>query len=99
LRNNLLAMVLGGVLAAILELGLFLVHDGGARLWECTVLFNRHYLHSSSFNAANLWLWVKIFWSDWWVLFFIPWAIFLRPESRVWFWLGAFVCAALATSA
>jgi hypothetical protein len=98
-RRNLMAVVLGGGLAAVLELGIFLLHDGGAGFWECTVSYNRHYLHSSNFNPANLWLWIKIFWRSWWVLFFVPWAMVLRPHSRIWFWLGAWMCAALSTSA
>lgn len=97
--KHLLAAVLGGVLAALLELGIFLIHDGGARLWECTVLFNRQYLHSANFSVANLWASTDNYWRNWPVLFFVPWAIFLQPGSRIWFWLGAFVCAALATSA
>jgi len=97
--KHMLAAVLGGILAAFLELGIFLIHDGGTRLWECTVLFNRQYLLSRTFNPANLWMWVSLFWSNWPVLFFVPWAIFLRPGPRIWFWLGAFACAALATSA
>jgi hypothetical protein len=92
-----LAVALGGALAAILELGFFLIHDGGARLWECTVLFNRLYLHSSTFG--HRWLWCGIFWSNWWVLFLMPWAIFLRPPCRIGFWLGAFISAVVATSA
>ncbi len=92
-----LAVALGGALATILELGVFLLHDGGARLWECTVLFNRHYLHSSTFG--HRWLWCGIFWKNWWVLFLIPWAIFLHPSRRIWFWLSAFACAVVATNA
>ncbi len=44
-------------------------------------------------------MWCGIFWNDWWVLFLIPWAIFLRPPRRTGFWLGAFASAVVATSA
>ena len=98
-RKNLLAAFFGGILAAILELGLFLAHDGGTRLWECTVLFNRHYVGSNNFNLTHAWFMTKIFWSNWWILFFLPWAIFLRPHGRIGFWLAVWLCALLATSA
>jgi 4-amino-4-deoxy-L-arabinose transferase-like glycosyltransferase len=94
-----LVAVFGGVLAVILELGIFLIHDGGYHLWECTVLFNRQYLHSATFNLDHLRTSIENYWHNWPVLFFIPWAIFLRPAPRTWFWLGAFACAVVATSA
>ena len=95
----LLAATLGGILAAVLELGLFLVHDGGVRLWECTVQFNRYYLHSHTFTLVNLRAIIESLWHSWWILFLIPAAAFLRPGARLWFWLAAWLCAALATSA
>lgn len=95
----LLAAVLGGVLATLFELGIFLIHDGGARLWECTVLFNRQYLHSANFKLDFIGVSLENYWRNWPALFFVPWAVFLRPSARVWFWLGAFGCAVLATSA
>ncbi len=44
------ALALGGMIAAAMELGFFLVHDGGATLWDCTVRFNRDYAASSNFS-------------------------------------------------
>jgi dolichyl-phosphate-mannose-protein mannosyltransferase len=98
-RLNWLAAVIGGFLAVILELGYFFIHDGGARFWECTVIFNRYYVASNNFSMAYFWSRIGIFWNNWWVLFFVPWAAFLQPIPRIWFWLSAFACAFLATSA
>jgi len=99
LRRSWLAAVLGALLAAIFELGFFLAHDGGTRLWECTVAFNRYYAASNNFATAYLWSRFGTFWSNWWILFFIPWAALLRPGPRVGFWLGMFVSAIFATGA
>jgi hypothetical protein len=89
----------GAVMAGIIELGFFLVHDGGAHLWECTVQFNRHYIVSSNFGLTPLWSRLGIFWSGWWILFFVPFAALLKPKPRLWFWIGIFICALFATSA
>ena len=94
-----LAAFAGALLAAFLELGFFLFHDGGAHLWECTVQFNRYYAVSSSFNLTSLWARLATFWSAWWILFFLPFAGLLKPHPRLWFWFGVFLCSILATSA
>jgi hypothetical protein len=90
--------ILGGLLAAGLELGFFLIHDGGVRLWECTVLFNRYYIESSNFGLEGLWFSLKNLWSNWWILFFIPFAAFLKPNPRIWFWIVMLVGALFSTS-
>jgi hypothetical protein len=94
-----LSAFVGGIVAAAAILGFFLMQDGGARLWECTVLFNRYYVASSNFGLAELGSRLHEFWSDWWILFLVPWAIFLKPQSRLWFWLGMFFSAIVATGA
>jgi hypothetical protein len=87
-----------GALAAIaIEVGYYLIHDGGAQLWECTVLFNRYYIASGSFGPAGLVSQFKIFWNNWWILFLIPWAGLLLQNRRIWFWLGIFICAVFTT--
>ena len=88
----------GGILAAVLGLGFFLLHDGGRHLLECTVLFNRYYASSSLFGPAYFWREVEVLWRNWWILFLIPWSILLQPRPRVWFWLGIFLCAVLAAN-
>jgi hypothetical protein len=90
---------LGGSAAAVLILGFFLRQDGGARFWECTVLFNHYYAASSNFRLAAFWSRIGEFWSAWWILFLVPLAIFWQPKPRVWFWIGIFFCALLATGA
>ena len=91
------ALVGGGFLAAMLELGFFLHRDGGAALWDCTVTFNRHYLASNNFG----WLGVQDKWNtflhSWWILLLLVAAAFMKVTPRLWFWCGALVCAGLAT--
>lgn len=88
----------GGMAATTTILGFFLIHDGGARLWECTVAFNRYYVSSNNFALAAFWSRIEEWWSGWWILFLVPWAACLKPKPRSWFWAGMLVCAMLATS-
>ena len=99
LWRSLAAAFAGMVVATVAELGFFLIHDGGASLWECTVQFNRYYVASSNFNPSYFWSRLEDFWDSWWILFLIPWATLLQPRPRIWFWLGIFICALIATSA
>ena len=92
-----LAAFAGAILAAAIELGFFLAHDGGAHLWECTVQFNRYYTQLNLFGAAAFSTRLAGFWSGWWILFLVPCAAFLKPNPRIFFWLGMFVCAVVAT--
>jgi hypothetical protein len=93
------AALLGGILATAVELGLFLWHDGGAALWDCTVKFNSYYVASDNFSWLSATLKLKSFWSAWWILFLLAGAAFLKPRPRLWFWAGAFLCAGVATGA
>jgi hypothetical protein len=77
----------------------FLVRDGGRRLWECTVVFNRFYRASASFGAEGFWSWVGAFWADWWILFLLLGVLAVRRAKRVWFWVGMFVAAWASTGA
>ena len=93
------AALLGGILAAAAELGIFLWHDGGAALWDCTVRFNSYYVASDNFSWLGVTLKLKSFWSAWWILFLLAGAAFLKPRPRLWFWFGAFLGAGVATGA
>jgi hypothetical protein len=93
------AALLGGSLAAVVELGIFLLHDGGATLWDCTVTFNRHYVASDNFSWLGISIKLKSFWATWWILFLLAGAAFLKPRPRLWFWTAAFLCAVVATGA
>ena len=91
--------LLGGMLAAAGELGLFLWHDGGAALWDCTVRFNSYYVASDNFSWLGVILKLKSFWTAWWIIFLLTGAAFLKPRPRLWFWAEAFLCACMATGA
>ena len=97
IRRCLIFAAAGAATAVVMEIGCFLAHDGGKQFWECTVLFNRSYVASGVFGPDKLVLWFKIFWENWWILFFLPWAGLLLKNRRVWFWLGIFGCAIIAT--
>jgi Dolichyl-phosphate-mannose-protein mannosyltransferase len=88
--------IAGGVLAAALELGYFFIHGAIREFWECTITFNRYYMASGTFSAANLWSRLGMFWHAWWILFLIPWAVLFQPRPRIWFWIGIFLCAIFA---
>lgn len=97
LGQCLAASLFGALLAAAAILGYFLVHDGGATLWECTVRFNRYYVETATFGSVGLWLNLKWFWAKWWILFIIPWAALVRPGPRLGFWLGMLLASLLCT--
>lgn len=94
-----LSLALGGGIAALLELGYFLVRDGGARLWECTVRFNSFYVQSSGFGWEAVQYRLETLWADWWILFLVPWFAVLGRNPRVWFWVALWGCGALASGA
>jgi len=89
----------GGLVAAAVWLGYFLIRDGGAGVWECTVHFNRYYAASSNFGLAALGSQCWEFLVQWWILFLLPWAAWFQSPSRPWFWLGMLISAVVATSA
>ena len=98
LRRWLLA-ALGAGLASLAVLAPFLIWDGGRRLWECTVVFNRFYGASASFGLAGLWNCLLALWADWWILFLLPVFLLIRPRRRSWLWLGLFGAAWVSTGA
>jgi hypothetical protein len=93
-----LAALAGGTVAGGIVLAPFLLRDGGKRLWECTVEFNRFYAASAFFTMSNLWRRLGEFWRFWWILFLAPCLLGFNLEKRVWFWamlfLGAWLGAA-----
>jgi hypothetical protein len=89
----------GALIAGALVTGFFLVHDGGRRVWESTVLFNSHYVWSRNFGWAGFWVNLKSFWLAWPALFFFTGAALLRPAGAFCFWIGLFGIAWLCTSA
>jgi len=90
---------IGAATAGALTLGFFIFHDGGRQLWECTVLFNRHYVQSGNFGLLGFWFNLKSFWSAWGILLLLSGAAFMRPAARIWFWACLFGGALLCTAA
>jgi hypothetical protein len=93
-----LAGLAGGGLATVAALGFFLLHDGGAHLWECTIQFNRYYAASQNLRFEAIGSRLHGFWTAWPVLFLMPWAAGFTPRKRTWFWAGMFACTWLTTS-
>ena len=91
--------ILGAGAASLIILAPFLMWDGGRRLWECTVVFNRYYRVSASFGMSGLLIWLEAFWADWWVLFLLPVFLLVRPQPRSWFWMGLFLASWASTGA
>jgi hypothetical protein len=77
----------GGLAAAILALGFFVVTDGARSFWDCVLRFNRHYASSGQFNLAAARGQLAFFWSAWWILFLLPLALVGKPPARIWYWL------------
>ncbi|MEJ0090541.1 MAG: glycosyltransferase family 39 protein [Limisphaerales bacterium] len=94
-----LTTAIGALLAVALELGYFLIHDGGAHLWECTVQFNRYYLIIGGFSLDTFFRRLESFGPTWGIMFLLPLASFLKPPPRLGFWLGIFLCSLIATGA
>jgi hypothetical protein len=93
-----LLALLAGTLTAAAVLGVFLAHDGGKKLWECTVVFNRAYVATSHFGLHGLWGVLQRFLRFWWILFIVPWCLLFGREPRVWFWAALFFMAWLAAA-
>jgi hypothetical protein len=97
ITGNWLAALAGGTAATVLVLAPFLLRDGGKRLWECTVVFNRFYAAWAGFAMAGLWQTVAQFWDSWWLLFLALCLLIFKFERRVWFWVVLFAVAWLAS--
>jgi hypothetical protein len=93
-----LAALAGAAAGTAMVLAPFLLHDGGKRLWECTVVFNRFYVASGAMGMAGLWLVLGKLLRCWWILFLAPCLLVFRPGRRVWFW-GALLLVAWLGSA
>ena len=93
-----LCALAGGSVALAVALAPFLLRDGGKRLWECTIVFNRFYAAGSGFGLAGLWLKLTEFWGSWWFLFLAPGLLLFKPDRRVWFWGALFVMSWLVAA-
>ncbi len=94
-----LSAFLGCLLASVLVLAYFLIHDGGWHLWECTVRFNRFYAATATFGIDGLWENLKKFLWAWWILFLLPLALVFSRPKHLWYWLVLFLAAWISTSA
>ena len=90
--------ICGAVVASCVILAPFLARDGGKRLWECTVVFNRYYTGLAGFGTAALWQTLQLLLADWWILFLLPAILVVRRRRRVWFWIGMFLAAWASTA-
>jgi hypothetical protein len=91
--------LLGAIVASGAILAPFVIRDGGKRLWECTVTFNRYYAEAAGFGVAALWSTLQLFLEDWWILFLLPAVLVVRRRRRVWVWVGMFLAAWVSTGA
>jgi hypothetical protein len=93
-----LAALSGGTATAAIVLAPFLLRDGGKRLWECTVVFNRFYAASAGFGMDGLRVKLGEFWHSWWILFLTPCLLVFTLERRMWFWAMLFLVAWLSAA-
>lgn len=99
LLRHLAAIAAGATLAAGSILGYFLFDDLGQKLWECTIAFNRYYVDAHQFGIEPFVQQIAALGADWWILFLVPWAGFLKRSPRRLFLGGFLLSALLATSA
>jgi hypothetical protein len=85
--------------ASLAALGVFLLRDGGQRLWECTVAYNRYYAAAAGFGLPGLWSALQLFLTNWWILFLLPAMLFVSRRPRVWVWVCMCIAAWIATGA
>src|SRR5262249_12400062 len=85
-----LAALAGAGLASFAALAFFIFKGGLSELWECSVTFNRAYVASTQFGLSSFWLYVRLLWDSWWILFLLPFALFFVRGQKVWFWVFLF---------
>ena len=93
-----LAALVGCAGTAALVLAPFLLRDGGKRLWECTVVFNRYYAASSEFGVGETLERLGEFARSWWILFLTPLWLIVKRRERAWFWILLFVVGWITTA-
>ena len=93
-----LAALLCGAATAALVLAPFLLRDGGRRLWECTIVFNRFYAASSEFGAAEVLERLREFARAWWILFLLPLGLLIERRPRMGFWVALFLVGWITTA-
>jgi Dolichyl-phosphate-mannose-protein mannosyltransferase len=93
------AALAGAGLASFAALAFFIFKGGLSELWECSVSFNRAYVASTQFGFASFWLYVRLLWDSWWILFLLPLALLFVRGQKVWFWVFLFFSSLLATGA
>jgi hypothetical protein len=94
-----LATLAGAGLASFAALAFFIFKGGLGELWECSVTFNRAYVASTQFGFSSFWLYVRLLWDSWWILFLLPLALLFVRGQKVWFWVFLFFSSLLATGA
>ena len=98
LSSRWLSALLGCVVTAAIVLAPFLLRDGGKRLWECTIVFNRFYAASSEFGSTEVLERIREFARSWWILFLIPLGLLVERRTRVWFWAVMFLAGWITTA-
>ncbi len=88
----------GIMLTTLLILFPFLLHDWGKKFWECVIAYNIEYTTTISSGPAPFLSFVKVFWSNWWILFLLLiWFLFIRPK-RWWYYMALFVVSIVSIS-
>jgi hypothetical protein len=92
------AALAGCLLAGGLILAPFIIHDGCRDLYECTIRFNREYAIEHQFSVPDFRANLEDLFASWWVLIFAGLLFFvLRRGTRLWFYLGLYLCALVCT--
>lgn len=95
--KKILFMLVGFGLTSLLILSPFLIHDGGKTLWECTASFNKYYSSSNIFGFSGFWYYLKLFFTNWWILFLISIIFFVKRPKKWWFYSGLTIISLVGT--
>jgi hypothetical protein len=92
-----MAAIAGSGIVSLAVLAFFIFKGALNELWDCTILFNRGYMNSSTFGLPSFWFSIKLLWQSWWILFLLPLPLLFSPGKKGWFWIFLFFSSLLAT--
>ncbi|MFH1428268.1 MAG: hypothetical protein ABIH39_00835 [Candidatus Margulisiibacteriota bacterium] len=90
--------ILGAALTLFTAFAFFIFHKSLPAFWESVVAFNMYYTDWGGFGWESLFKHIKIFWSNWWVLYLLTAYYLIRRPGRWWFYTGLFAAALLSTA-
>ncbi|HUV47036.1 MAG TPA: glycosyltransferase family 39 protein [Candidatus Bathyarchaeia archaeon] len=95
---NIFYTILGFLLTSWLILSPFILKDALSYVWECVIFFNKYYLENYGFSLNHSLRFLKLFLTNWWLLFFFSAWFFYKLPKNWWFYLGLFLTSLFSVS-